>query len=107
MSNRTKLSLAYLCIGFYILYYFVVAGFLITGTDLLLTCWEIATIIGGIVVLLFLLSLLEHTDDNRKSWKLASIAVFGYAIGTPIICVQMIAFYKRSFTQMANSACKQ
>ena len=74
MSNRTKLTLAYLCIGFYILYYFVVAGFVITGTDLLLTCWEIVTIIGGVVVLLFLLSLLEHADDNRKSWKLASIA---------------------------------
>jgi len=74
MSNRTKLTLAYLCIGFYILYYLVVAGFFITGTDILLTCWEVVTIIGSIVVLLFLLSLLEHTDENRKSWKLASIA---------------------------------
>jgi len=74
MSNRTKLALAYLCVGFYILYYFVVAGFFIMGTDILLTCWEVVTIIGSIIVLLFLLSLLEHTDENRKSWKLASVA---------------------------------
>ena len=56
-----------------VVYFISVVLFLITKNDLALTIWELMTIIGGIVTLLFLVKLCDIFECNNFYKKLVSI----------------------------------
>jgi len=73
LSNKEKLKIAYGGIIYYFLYYLVTAGFFISGTDISLILWEVGIILGGVVQLVILLSIIEHTDEKKKAWRIAFV----------------------------------
>ena len=82
-------AIDYLAWGFFMGLAFIFTAAAISPTDTYMKRVRLTLIISGC---LCLLGMSSPIFSNEILWF---IAVVGYAIGTPVICVQMISFYKK------------
>ncbi|MDR0292586.1 MAG: hypothetical protein LBH95_00335 [Oscillospiraceae bacterium] len=74
MSKKAKSMIAYTGIGCILLYFIVVAGYFLTESRLMLKCWEAMIILSAPVMLLVIVSVLEHAGKDKTGFKTAALA---------------------------------